>query len=297
LALEFHGQRFRCAGACANDLDLVEWLPMNERRSVNDEPTMSAAAFGRVFRAFLEHAAAHKAAEEPPFVLRLRDRLGADPREMPIIAEQLSTIEPLTKGLRGQFSCLNEARYGIIWGSMGVARDSYECALEYARRRELFDRPIASFQLTRQKLVNMMVEIQKGTMVAPHTGRMKDAGTLRPDQISFGKLNNVREAIVEIAREARTILGGNGVTLDYSPLRHANNLESVRTYEGTDEVHTLTGISAFRQRRTHGIRNPAHRSTGWARRYHREPSRSTQRHKPPGHGGSAHRPRRASGGR
>lgn len=158
---------------------------------------------------------------------------------------------PEAKGLKGPFSCLNEARYGIIWGAMGAARDSYEVALEYSLEREQFSTPIASFQLTQKKLVDMMLEIQKGTMVALHIGRMKDAGTLRPDQISFGKLNNVREAIA-ICREARTILGGNGVTTDYSPLRHANNLESVRTYEGTDEVHTLilgsslTGIQAFR---------------------------------------------------
>ncbi len=162
-----------------------------------------------------------------------------------------SAMLPEAKGLRGPFSCLGEARYGIIWGAMGAARDSYECALEYAKERIQFDQPIASFQLTQRKLVDMMLEIQKGTMVALHIGRLKDAGTLRPEQVSFGKLNNVREAI-EIAREARAILGGNGVTLDYSPLRHANNLESVRTYEGTDEVHTLilghalTGIPAFR---------------------------------------------------
>ena len=160
-------------------------------------------------------------------------------------------VLPEVSGLRGPFSCLNEARYGIIWGAMGAARDSYECALEYAMNRSQFDQAIASFQLTQKKLVDMMLEIQKGTMLALHIGRMKDAGTLRHEQVSFGKLNNVREAI-EIAREARTILGGNGVTLDYSPLRHANNLESVRTYEGTDEVHTLvmgnaiTGIPAFR---------------------------------------------------
>jgi glutaryl-CoA dehydrogenase len=162
-----------------------------------------------------------------------------------------SAMLPEAKGLRGPFACLNEARYGIIWGTMGAARDSYECALGYAGNREQFDQPIASFQLTQKKLVDMMLEIQKGTMVALHIGRMKDAETLKHEQVSFGKLNNVREAI-EIAREARTILGGNGVTLDYSPLRHANNLESVRTYEGTDEVHTLilghalTGIPAFR---------------------------------------------------
>ncbi|HET7478227.1 MAG TPA: acyl-CoA dehydrogenase family protein [Rubrobacteraceae bacterium] len=158
---------------------------------------------------------------------------------------------PEAQGLRGPFACLNEARYGIIWGAMGAARDCYECALEYAKQREQFGRPVAGFQLTQQKLVNMMLEIQKGQMVALHIGRMKDAGVLRPEQVSFGKLNNVREAI-NIAREARTILGGNGVTLEYPMLRHANNLESVRTYEGTDEVHTLilgnavTGIPAFR---------------------------------------------------
>jgi glutaryl-CoA dehydrogenase len=162
-----------------------------------------------------------------------------------------SAMLPEAKGLRGPFACLNEARYGIIWGAMGAARDAYESALEYSKERVQFDQPIASFQLTQRKLVDMMLEIQKGTMVALHIGRMKDAGTLAHEHISFGKLNNVREAI-EICREARTVFGGNGVTLDYSPLRHANNLESVRTYEGTDEVHTLvlghalTGITAFR---------------------------------------------------
>ncbi|UKA48811.1 acyl-CoA dehydrogenase family protein [Arthrobacter sp. FW305-123] len=160
-------------------------------------------------------------------------------------------ILPGAFGLRGPFSCLNEARYGIAWGAMGAARDSYEAALEYSGKRLQFGRPLAGYQLTQEKLVNMLVEIQKGTMLALHLGRLKDAGQLQPQQISLGKLNNVREAI-RIAREARTILGGNGVTLDYSPLRHANNLESVRTYEGTDEVHTLilgqhiTGIGAFR---------------------------------------------------
>ncbi len=158
---------------------------------------------------------------------------------------------PGARGLRGPFSALNEARYGIIWGALGAARDSYEAALRHALRREQFDRPIASFQLTQQKLVNMVLELQKGALLALHTGRMKDAGTLTPTQISVGKLNNVREAIA-IAREARTILGGDGVLLENSPIRHAANLESVRTYEGTDEVHTLilgqhvTGISAFR---------------------------------------------------
>jgi glutaryl-CoA dehydrogenase len=158
---------------------------------------------------------------------------------------------PRVQGLRGPFACLNEARYGIVWGSMGAARDCLLCVLGYARERHQFGRPIAAFQLTQEKLVNMMLEVEKGVLLALHLGRMKDEGVLRPEQISLGKLNNVREAI-KVAREARTILGGNGVTLDYPVLRHANNLESVRTYEGTDEVHTLilgqalTGIPAFR---------------------------------------------------
>ena len=158
---------------------------------------------------------------------------------------------PEVVGLKGPFACLNEARYGIIWGAMGAARDSYETALRYSQQRLQFDQPLACYQLTQRKLVDMVLEIQKGILVAVQTGRLKDAGTLHPQQISFGKLNNVREAIA-ICREARTILGGNGITLDYSPLRHANNLESVRTYEGTDEVHTLimgqtiTGLPAFR---------------------------------------------------
>ena len=161
-----------------------------------------------------------------------------------------SAVLPGVVGLRGPFSCLNEARYGILWGAMGAARDAYQAALAYASDRTQFGKPIASFQLTQQKLVDMVLEIQKGTLVALQTGRLKDAGRLRPEQISFGKLNNVRQAI-EICRSARTILGGNGITLEYSPLRHANNLESVRTYEGTDEIHALimgraiTGIPSF----------------------------------------------------
>ena len=162
-----------------------------------------------------------------------------------------SAMLPGARGLRGPFSALNEARYGIVWGALGAGRDSYEAALRYALGREQFDRPIAGFQLTQQKLVDMVVELQKGALLALHLGRAKDAGILQPVQISLGKLNNVREALA-IAREARTILGGNGVLLEHSPIRHAANLESVRTYEGTDEVHTLilgehlTGIGAFR---------------------------------------------------
>jgi glutaryl-CoA dehydrogenase len=166
------------------------------------------------------------------------------------VAVPADAILPGAEGLRGPFACLNEARYGIIWGAMGAARDAYEAALDYALNRSQFGKPIASFQLTQEKLVDMVLEIQKGLLVALHIGRMKDAGTLVPEQISFGKLNNVRSALA-IARQARTILGGNGVSMDYSPMRHANNLEGVRTYEGTDEIHILimgraiTGIPAF----------------------------------------------------
>jgi glutaryl-CoA dehydrogenase len=160
-------------------------------------------------------------------------------------------VLPEVTGLKGPFSCLNEARYGIMWGAMGAARDSFEVALDYAQNRLQFDKPLTAYQITQEKLVNMALEIQKGTLLALQTGRLKDAGRLDPVQISVGKLNNCREAIA-ICRDARTMLGGNGITLDYSPLRHANNLESVRTYEGTDEVHTLilgrhiTGQQAFR---------------------------------------------------
>lgn len=161
-----------------------------------------------------------------------------------------SAMLPGARGLGAPFSCLNEARYGIAWGVMGAARDSWTVARDYALERLQFGRPIAAYQLTQQKLVDMALEIDKGYLLALQLGRLKDAGRLAHHQISVGKLNNTRVAI-EIARTARTILGGNGVTLEHSPLRHANNLESVRTYEGTDEMHTLilgaeiTGIPAF----------------------------------------------------
>ena len=158
---------------------------------------------------------------------------------------------PGAEGLRGPFTCLNQARYGIMWGVMGAALDSYRSALDYVSQREVFGKPVAAYQLTQQKLVDMALEIDKGFLLALQLGRLKDAGQLQPHQISVGKLNNTREAIA-IAREARAMLGGNGITLEHSPLRHANNLESVRTYEGTDDVHTLilgnaiTGHAAFR---------------------------------------------------
>jgi glutaryl-CoA dehydrogenase len=158
---------------------------------------------------------------------------------------------PEARGLSGPLGCLNEARFGIVFGSMGAARDCIETALAYAATRVQFDRPIAGFQLTQAKLADVALEYYKGLLLALHLGRKKDAGTLRAEQVSIGKLNNVREAI-EIARTCRTILGGSGITTEYPILRHANNLESVLTYEGTSEVHqltvgqALTGISAFR---------------------------------------------------
>ena len=159
-------------------------------------------------------------------------------------------VLPGVTGMRGPLSCLNEARFGIVWGSMGAARACFESALEYSRTRVQFDRPIGGFQLTQAKLADMLVELSKGTLLALHLGRMKDEGMLTSEQVSLGKLNNVREAL-EIARTARTILGANGVTLEYPVIRHMNNLESVLTYEGTNEVHTLvlgqalTGLNAF----------------------------------------------------
>ncbi|MBA3430151.1 MAG: acyl-CoA dehydrogenase family protein [Actinobacteria bacterium] len=157
---------------------------------------------------------------------------------------------PEARGLRAPLTCLDEARYGIVWGAMGAARACYECALDYSKERRQFGVPVARFQLTQKKLVDMVVELNKGTLLALHLGRMKDGGTLQHQQVSLGKLNNVREAL-KIARSARSILGANGITLDYSVIRHMNNLETVLTYEGTEEIHTLTvgaaitGESAF----------------------------------------------------
>jgi glutaryl-CoA dehydrogenase len=157
---------------------------------------------------------------------------------------------PEVTSLRGPLSCLNEARFGILFGAAGAARACYESALDYAGERVQFGVPIASFQLTQRKLVEMMVRVQKATLVALHLGRLKDQGLLAPSQVSFGKMDNVREALW-VAREARSVLGANGITLEYPVIRHMNNLESVFTYEGTNEVHTLvlgeaiTGISAF----------------------------------------------------
>ncbi|MFD4180318.1 acyl-CoA dehydrogenase family protein [Rhodococcus sp. NPDC058514] len=162
-----------------------------------------------------------------------------------------SAMLPEASGLSGPLSCLGEARFGIVFGALGAARDCLEAAIDYAGSREVFDKPLAAFQLTQAKLADMALELGKGQLLALHLGRLKDRYELRAEQVSLGKLNSVREAIA-IARECRTILGANGITLEYPVLRHANNLESVLTYEGTSEMHqlvigqALTGSSAFR---------------------------------------------------
>jgi len=162
-----------------------------------------------------------------------------------------SAMLPKASGLSGPLSCLNEARYGIVFGALGAARDCLETTIAYTQDRDIFDKPLAAYQLTQAKLADMTLELGKGMLLALHLGRLKDQGKLRPEQVSLGKLNNVREAIA-IARECRTLLGAAGITLEYPIMRHANNLESVLTYEGTSEVHqlvigqALTGQAAFR---------------------------------------------------
>lgn len=159
-------------------------------------------------------------------------------------------VLPDVTGLRGPLSCLSEARYGIVWGALGAARSSLDAAIDYSKTRTQFGAPLASFQLTQAKIADMALELHKGMLLALHLGRRKDDVGLRPEQVSFGKLNNVREAL-DICRTARTILGANGISLEYPVIRHMNNLESVLTYEGTSEMHTLiigqalTGSSAF----------------------------------------------------
>jgi glutaryl-CoA dehydrogenase len=162
-----------------------------------------------------------------------------------------TAVLPGVQGLKGPLSCLSEARFGIIWGVTGAARSCFEAAAEYARTREQFGQKIGGFQLTQRKLAWMLADLQRAQLLALHLGRLKEAGRITPEQVSLGKMSNVRTAL-DIAREARTVLGANGVTLEYPVIRHANNLESVLTYEGTEEIHTLalgqaiTGISAYR---------------------------------------------------
>ena len=158
---------------------------------------------------------------------------------------------PFAKGLGGPLTCLSEARFGIVFGTLGAARDSLESAIDYAMNRIQFDRPIAGFQLTQKKFAEMSVALDTGFLLAMHIGKLKDAGAVRPEHISVGKFNNAKTAL-EISRECRSILGGSGITLEYPIIRHMNNLESVVTYEGTHEIHTLvigealTGIAAYR---------------------------------------------------
>ncbi len=158
---------------------------------------------------------------------------------------------PGAEGLSGPLSCLSEARFGIVFGAVGAARDCLETTLDFVGTRQVFDRPLAGYQLTQAKIADMAVELAKAQLLALHLGRLKDEGSIRAEQVSVGKLNNVREAI-KIARQCRTLLGASGITLEYPVLRHANNLESVLTYEGTSEVHqlvigqALTGVGAFR---------------------------------------------------
>ena len=160
-------------------------------------------------------------------------------------------VLPGVQGLKGPLSCLSEARFGIVWGVTGAARSCFEAAAEYSRTREQFGRKIGGFQLTQAKLAWMLADLSRAQLLALHLGRLKEAGGITPEQVSLGKMANVRAAI-EIARQARTILGANGITLEYPVIRHENNLESVLTYEGTEEIHTLalghalTGISAYR---------------------------------------------------
>ncbi|MDX1881030.1 acyl-CoA dehydrogenase family protein [Mycobacterium sp. SMC-18] len=158
---------------------------------------------------------------------------------------------PGARGLSGPLSCLSEARFGIVFGAVGAARDCLQATLDYVGTRTVFDKTLAEYQLTQAKIADMAVELGKAQLLALQLGRLKDAGKIQPEQVSVGKLNNVREAI-KIARQCRTLLGANGITLEYPVIRHANNLESVLTYEGTSEVHqlvigqALTGVSAFR---------------------------------------------------
>jgi glutaryl-CoA dehydrogenase len=162
-----------------------------------------------------------------------------------------SAILPRATSLKGPLSCLNEARYGIVWGAAGAARACFEAALQYSLEREAFGRPIAATQLQQAKLAQMVLEVNRATLLALHLGRLKDAGELRPEHVSMGKLGNVNAAL-DVARTARQVLGANGITLEYPVIRHMNNLESVVTYEGTADVHALvlgaalTGIQAFR---------------------------------------------------
>ena len=194
------------------------------------------------------HARLHDAGHPPEAVAA---RLGDSELILDDVRLPASAQLPEAEGLRAPLACLNEARFGIVFGAIGAARACYEAALEYAGSRVQFGKPIAAFQLTQAKLAQMLLKVNQGALLALHLGRMKDAGRLRPEHVSFGKLANVNAAL-EVCREARQVLGANGITLEYPVIRHMNNLESVVTYEGTAEVHALvlgqaiTGHSAYR---------------------------------------------------
>ncbi|QIS15593.1 MULTISPECIES: acyl-CoA dehydrogenase family protein [Nocardia] len=205
----------------------------------------------QVIRGFLVPAGTPGfAAREMHHKLSLRASITAE-LDLDDVRLPADAVLPESRGLNAPLSCLSEARFGIIFGALGAARDCLAATIEYARTREVFDKPLAAYQLTQAKLADMALEFGKGQLLAVHLGRLKDAHRIRPEQVSAGKLNSTREAIA-IARECRTILGANGITLDYPVLRHANNLESVLTYEGTAEVHqlvlgkALTDANAFR---------------------------------------------------
>jgi glutaryl-CoA dehydrogenase len=189
-------------------------------------------------------------AEDIPRKMSLRASVTSELRMDDCVVSE-DALLPDAQGLGAPLTCLNEARYGIVWGAMGAARSCYESALERVTTREAFGKPLAGFQLTQQKLADMMIAISKGTLLALHLGRLKEREDLTPQQVSLGKLSNVRDAQV-VAREARALLGADGITLDLPVMRHINNLESVATYEGTAEVHALvlgeaiTGIRAFK---------------------------------------------------
>jgi glutaryl-CoA dehydrogenase len=193
----------------------------------------------------IEGFTTHKISQKMSLRASVTSELAFDNIRLP-----LDSVLPGARGLQGPLSCLNEARFGIMFGAVGAARACYESALQYSKEREQFNKPIASFQLTQKKLVEMMVGTNNGMLLALHLGRKRDDNTLSAEHVNYGKYTNVKMAL-GVAREARSILGANGITLEYPVIRHMNNLESVYTYEGTNEIHTLvlgqaiTGISAF----------------------------------------------------
>jgi len=240
-----HGTKMWITNAPVADAAVV-WARTDEARNNGDSAEQSASSI-RGFLVPMDTPGV--TANEVHHKLSLRasstGEIVLDQVRLPASAQLLEA-----SGLKAPLSCLTEARFGIVWGALGAARDCLHTAISYATQREQFGRPIAGFQLTQAKLADMALELQKGFLLALHLGRLADSHQLRPEQVSVGKLNNVREALA-IARTCRTILGANGISLEYPVLRHANNLESVLTYEGTSEIHqlvvgqALTGVAAF----------------------------------------------------